>query len=174
MSDARDPIDERRWEAVEEATELLVDRQWEPALERLRDAIQADPGNAYAYHYVGTALFELGKLEPAKDAFEAAVKLAPDYRGARVGLAHVLHRLGRAEEAIVEAREVLDRFPDDGEAMHALGLALAARGDKRGARRALEAFLRTSPELEASVEARAMLEMLGQADDDDDLPFEMQ
>src|SRR5688572_6057482 len=140
MSDERDPVDERRWEAVEEATELLVDRQWEPALELLRDVIKTDPMNPYAYHYVGTALYELGKIEPAKDAFEAAVKLAPEYRGARIGLAHVLRRLGRAEEAIVEAREVLDSFPDDGEAMHALGLALAARGDKQRSRRALEAY----------------------------------
>jgi tetratricopeptide (TPR) repeat protein len=173
MSDV-DAADARRWEAVEEATELLVDHEWERALELLRDVITKDPANAYAYHYVGTALYELGKLEPARAAFAAAVTIAPDYRGARLGLSHALRRLGRAEEAVLEAREALDRFPDDGEAIHAHGLALAARGDKAGARRELERYLRTNPDFEASVEARGMLEMLGQAnEDDDDLPFEL-
>jgi hypothetical protein len=71
-----------------------------------------------------------------------------------------------------QARVALERFPRDGEAMHALGLALAARGKRKEARRNLEGFLATNPEFEATTEVRGVLEMLGIGDDDEPLDIE--
>lgn len=152
--------DADRWAAVEDATELLLDRNYPEALARLKKVIEADPGNAYAYHYVGVALDELGRAEAARDAFEAALRASPNYLAARIGLAHALRKTGDLMAAVAHGREALARFPDDGDAHFAIGLALAAAGDRPGAIRHLEAFLRSGPEIEAQIEARAMLERL--------------
>jgi tetratricopeptide (TPR) repeat protein len=157
----RDETDAKHWEAVEEATELLQEERYPDALYALRDVIQGDPSNAYAFYYLGVALFETAQLEPARDAFRAALRLAPGHLGARVALANVLRMLGDLRGAIREGEEALRRHPGDGDAMHALGLAHAGRGDREAARRYLEAFLSTKPELEAALEARTKLEQLG-------------
>lgn len=153
----RDEIDERRWAEIEEASELLLDRNFHEALGKLRDALVGDPGNAYAYYYTGVAMTELGKHEAARDAFEAAVKVAPEYLAARIGLAHALRKTGDLMGAITEARDAIERFPEDGDAHFAIALALASAGDRAAAIPHLEAFLRSGPEVEAQIEARQML-----------------
>jgi tetratricopeptide (TPR) repeat protein len=153
-------MDSEQWDAVEEATELMLEGEYHEALVRLRDVIKQDPGNPYAYHYTGTALFELGQFEAAAAAYRAAVKLSPRYVGARVGLSHALRIIDEHRAALAEARKALEVAPGDGDALYALGLAQAVLGDKHGARRSLEAFLDTRPELEAASEARVMLERL--------------
>jgi tetratricopeptide (TPR) repeat protein len=165
----KDAADVARWEAVEEATELLQEQRYGDALLALRAVIGADAKNAYAYNYLGVAFFETENLEAARDAYRAAVTLAPDYLGARVALSHVLRKLGDLEGALDQAKEALRRFPKDGEAMHAAGLAYAARGSRAQARKHLESFLSTNPEFEAQTEVRGILEMLGIGDDDEPL-----
>jgi Flp pilus assembly protein TadD len=157
------------WEAVEEATELLQEGQVPMAMLSLRDVIKAQPNNPYAYNYLGVAFFEIKNLEGARDAYRAAVRLAPSYLGARLSLSHVLRQLGDADGALREAREILKRFPKDGEAMHAAGLALAAKGQRKEAKAKLEGFLASGPELEAQLEVRQVLQMLGLGDEGDPL-----
>jgi len=150
------------WEAVEDAAELLVEGSFEEALAQLGRVIEGDAGNPYAYHYLGAALYELGRLEPARDAYRAAVRLAPDYLSARLGLSHVLRLLGAAGAAAAEAAEALRRFPDDGDALHAAGLAHLAQGNIATARRYLTAFLQTKPEPEIQLEIVSLLGALDQ------------
>jgi tetratricopeptide (TPR) repeat protein len=154
----------REWEDVEDAVELLHDEQFQEALYALRDVIKKNPKNAYAYYFLGVALFETAQAEPARDAYRAALKLSPDYLGARVSLSHVLRMLGDLRGAIAEAEEALKRVPSDGDALHAAGLAHAARGDNAAARRYLNAFLASNPEFEAATEARSILATLDQGD----------
>ena len=157
------------WEAVEEAAELLQEDQIPQAMIALREVIKAQPNNPYAYNYLGVAFFEIKNLEAARDAYRAAVRLAPSYLGARVALSHVLRQLGDAEGALREAREALKRFPKDGEAMHAAGMALAAKGQRKEAKAKLEGFLASGPELEAQLEVKQILEMLGLGDEGEPL-----
>lgn len=165
--------DAARWDAVEEASELLVEGQIQEALTALRAVLQADPKNAYAYNLVGTAFWELRQFEPARDAFNAAILVSPDFLGARLGLSHALRKLGEVPAAIRQARMALQRHPDDGEAHHALGLAYAERGDDDLAIKSLERFLESKPEAEVAMEVRQVLARLrgpagGDDDDDDD------
>ncbi len=168
----KDPADAAHWDAVEEATELLQEERYPEALLNLRDVIKADPQNPYAYHYLGVALFETAQREPARDAYRAAVRLAPGYLGARVALSHVLRILGDADGALREANEALRRHPRDPEALHAAGLANAARGNRKAARKQLEGFLASGPEFEAATEVRGILEMLGIGDEDEPVSFD--
>ncbi|MCL2449393.1 MAG: tetratricopeptide repeat protein [Polyangiaceae bacterium] len=163
-------LDARRWAAVEEATELLHEERFREAMAELRSVLTADPQNAYAYHFLGVAFFEVGEVEPARDAYAACLRLAPRYLGARVALAHVLRLLGDTRGAIREGIAALSQAPGDSDALHAIALAHHARGDDAAARKYLEAFLETNPEFEVAVEARALLASLGGgARDEDDV-----
>jgi tetratricopeptide (TPR) repeat protein len=165
-----DRDDAKRWEAVEEAAELLHEERFQEALYALRDVVATDPRNPYAYQFLGIALFETGQIEAARDAYRATVKLAPEYLGARVALSHVLRMLGDLRAAIAEAEEALKRSPTDNDALHAAGLAHAARGDAQAARRYLGAFLAGDPEFEAATEVRAILADLARDDGDGGAP----
>jgi tetratricopeptide (TPR) repeat protein len=163
--DAKRPDDAHEaahWTEVEEAVELLHDERFQDALYVLRDVIRANPKNPYAYYFLGVALFETAQAEPARDAYRAAVRLAPNYLGARVALSHVLRMLGDLRGAIAEAEEALRRHSGDSDALHAAGLAHAARGDNQAARKYLNAFLASNPEFEVATEVRAILETLDQ------------
>ncbi len=165
--------DAAHWAAVEDACELLLEERLEEGLRALRDVLQADPTNPYAYHYAGAAMYELRQLEPARDAYRAALRYAPGYLAARVALSHVLRELGDTRGALVEAQEALARFPRDGDAMRAAGLAHAALGQRKAARRQLEGFLGGGgSELEGRLEVQQILEMLGIGEEGE--PLEIQ
>lgn len=145
------------WDAVEEATELLQEERYRDALLALRDVIKADPTNPYAFHYLGIALFETGELEAARDAYRAALRLAPKHLGARVALTHVLRMQGDLKTALREGLTALQDAPGDSEVLHAIALVYLARGDKAAARKYIEAFLGANPEFETAVEMREIL-----------------
>jgi cytochrome c-type biogenesis protein CcmH/NrfG len=152
-----DERDAEHWAAVEEATELLHEERFHEALERLRDVIKADPTNPYAFFFLGQGLYEVGELEPSRDAYRAALKLAPKHLGARVALTHVLRKLGEHRDAIKEGMIALEQAPKDADVLYAVGMAYFARGDEVAARRYLEAFLGAKPELEIKLEVEAIL-----------------
>lgn len=154
--------DKAYWDAVEEATELLHEERFREALVALREVVKKAPKNPYAYYFMGIGLYEVGELEAARDAYRACLNVAPAHLGARVALSHVLRQLGDAKEAIKEGSKALSQSPGDPEALHAVGLAYLERGDDAAARKYLEAFLATKPELEVAVEVRAILAQLAQ------------
>ncbi len=149
--------DAAHWEAVEDALELLHEERYREALEVLRDILKADPKNSYAFFFLGQAFYEVGEMEPARDAYRACLTLAPKHLGARIAICHVERKLGRHREAIKEGMIALEQAPTDGDALYAVGLAYAARGDDSAARRYLEAYLKAQPELETRLEVEALL-----------------
>ncbi len=151
-------IDDRYWEAVEEATELLHEERYPEALVALRDILRTDPENPYAFFFLGVGLFEVGELEPARDAYEACLRHAPNYLGAKVALSHVSRTLGDYKAAIQRGMAALAQAPDDGDALYAVGLAYNAKGDRAAARKYLSAFLEARPEFETATEVRAIIE----------------
>jgi Flp pilus assembly protein TadD len=158
MSEEQDRAD---WDAVEEATELLHEERYREAMIELRAVLQANPKNAYAFYFLGVAMFEVGELEAARDAYLASLKLAPTYLGARVALCHVLRLSGDIRGAIREGLAALSQAPGDPDALHAVGLAYNARGDDAATRKYLEAYLATNPEFEVATEVRGLLASLG-------------
>jgi cytochrome c-type biogenesis protein CcmH/NrfG len=152
--------DAAHWAAVEEATELLHEERFHEALTNLRDVLKEDPSNPYAFFFLGQALYEVGEVEPARDAYRAVLRLAPAHLGARVALTHVLRKLGQTREAVAEGLVALEQAPTDGDVLYAVGLAYVARGDDVAARRYLEAFLRAGPELETRVEVEGLLQTM--------------
>ena len=167
-----DRNDAKHWEDVEEATEVLLEGRYEEGLSLLRDTIKKDPSNPYAYHYAATALYELGQLEPARDAYRAAFRISPDYDGARIGLSNVLRLLGDCDGAIREAQVVLRKSPKDVDALHAAALAYAAKGKRQLSKEHLQRVLDSDPEAEARIEVQQILETLGLGEEGDPVQFE--
>ncbi|MGH7294869.1 MAG: tetratricopeptide repeat protein [Polyangiaceae bacterium] len=122
--------------------------------------LEEDPRNPYGFYFLGIAFFEVGEIEPARDAYRACIKLAPGHLGARVALCHVLRILGDVKGAIREGLAALALAPADPDALHAVGLAYHARGEDKAARKYLEAYLATNPEFEVGVETKALLESI--------------
>lgn len=149
-----------QWDAAQEGAELLREGEIDLAITELERVVAADSSNAYAYYFLGSAHFEKGTFDKAMKAYVVALDHAPSYLGAMVGLGHTLRMLGRYDQALRMGREVLARAPDDGDALHLMGLVHYARGDESAAATYLRRFLDTGPELEVAQEARGLLEIL--------------
>lgn len=157
---AAEIADAAHWDAVEEVVELLHEERFRDAIVALRGVLRADAANPYAFYFLGIAFFEIGELEPARDAYTACLKLAPGHIGARVALSHVLRATGKIREAVREGLDALARSPGHQDALHAIGLAYHSYGDEAAARRYLEAFLASNPEYEAAEEVKEILATL--------------
>ena len=120
-----------RWDAVEEASELLLLGQDKLALVMLKRVIADDPANHYAYYYIGVTMQQLDQKEAARDAYRAAVKLSPGYLAARIALSHALRELNYLDGAITQALEGLERFPNDGDLLNVLGAMAPDEAERR-------------------------------------------
>jgi len=150
----------QRWEDAQEGAELLADGDADAAIAELERVITADPANEYAYFFLGAAHFEKGRFEKATKAYLEALRFAPGYLGALVGLGHALRMSRRLTEALKVGHQLLSRDPNDAEALHLMGLTHYARGEAAAAKRYLERFLDARPEVEAAQEARGLLQVL--------------
>jgi len=171
-TEIRDAEDASQWDEVEETTELMNEGRFVEALVALRTVIKRNPRNAYAYNFLGSALYETGQFDASRDAYRAALRLRPGYLGARVSLSHVLRKLGDINGALSQANEALRQHPGDGDALYAAALANAARGNRKTAKKQLEGFLTTNPEFEAQLEVQQILGMLGLGDSNEPVEFE--
>jgi tetratricopeptide (TPR) repeat protein len=148
------------WEAAQVGAELIAEGDHERAIAVLRDLIVHDPDNEHAHCYLGAAHFERAEYPEALKAYVRAIELAPRFLGAMVGSGHTLRMLGRYEQAIRMANEVLRVGKDDPDGLFLLGASHFAIGNKDAAEKALERFLGTRPELELALEVAGLLQVL--------------
>ncbi len=156
-------INDRHWDSVEEAGELLNEGSYTEALAELQRVLETDKDNPYAYFFLGVACYELDHKEAARDAYEACLRLAPAYLGAKVALTHVYRELGDTKKALQKGISALSQHPDDSDALYAVGMAYLSRGEKDPARKYFEAFLLAKPEFEAATEVNGILASLNES-----------
>ncbi len=107
-----------------------------------------------------------GGLEALKSYIEA-LRLAPEYVGAMIGAGQTLRMMGEYDRAIRMGQRVLQKDQDDGDALLLVGTAHFQRGENQAAKRYLEHYLETGPELEVALEVEGMLQVVR----DEVLPF---
>lgn len=149
-----------RWEAAEEGMELLHAGELDQAIEELLRVVHGDPRNEYAYLFLGHTYFQKHAHAEALKSYVEALKLVPDYVGAMVGAAQALRMMGEYDRAIRMGRSVLRQRPDDADGLFLVGAAHFQKGENQPARRYLERFLETNPELEVALEVEGMLQVI--------------
>ncbi len=89
----------------EEAVELAMRGCWEEAVVVNQGIIEGTPGDVGAYNRLGKALFELGELYRAREAYSNSLKLEQTNAIAIKNLARLSERLGVTEESSSDVTE---------------------------------------------------------------------
>ena len=131
---------------------MLLDRR----LHRVED-------EAAALYGLGEAFFRMGNayLGSARLAFQRAASADPRDGSSRLRLGEISELEGNAERAKTYYREAIQVDPDLVRAYWALGRLLEQRGEKEGARHALQEYLKRMPSGGNVQEAHILLEKLG-------------
>ncbi|MEM8607628.1 MAG: tetratricopeptide repeat protein [Myxococcota bacterium] len=149
-----------RWSAAEEGIELLHDGEVDEAVSELLRVTQDDPENEIAFHFLGHAYFEKEAYPEALKCYVEALRLAPEYLGAMIGAGQTLRMMGEYDRAIRMGQRVLSKEAADGDALFLVGAAHFQKGENQAAKRYLEQYLETGPELEVALEVEGMLQVI--------------
>ena len=155
-----DQQDAARWEACEEGVELLREGETDEAIALFEDVALDDPENPYAFHFLGAAHYEREAWEKALAGYLQALKVSPQYLGARVGAGQTLRMMGKADAAIRMGKQALVLRRDDPDALFLLGLCYYQLGERKPAYGFLTRFLATSPEAEVRLEVEGLLNLI--------------
>lgn len=114
------------------------------AIENYRKAIQIDPNAAIAANNLAWtyAVHGKGNLDEAIALAQGVVQKFPDQPGFTDTLGWVYYKKGLNGPAVEQLEKVVAKAGDSATYRYHLGMALAGKGDKAGARRELEQSLR--------------------------------
>jgi Flp pilus assembly protein TadD len=100
---------------------VTLSRSGYPDMQRLQEAVKAEPEISETCFYLGTELLAARKYADAEATFARATQLAPDRSWPHLGLAKVLQRQNRHQTAVEEFDKAREMAPNDPEIQ--LGLA---------------------------------------------------
>ena len=69
-------------------------------IEKLKEYLQASPGDSFLQHALALEYIKIEKDEEARELFESILDLEPGYVGTYYHLAKLLERIGDTDEAI--------------------------------------------------------------------------
>jgi TonB family protein len=92
------------------------------AVKILGALVKKEKTDADAWYFLGLALVRDEDLKNARKAFEATVKLKPDFGFAHTGLAYTLMAAAKNDEAAREARKAIELSAVDPQAHYVLGV----------------------------------------------------
>jgi tetratricopeptide (TPR) repeat protein len=107
--------------------------------------LELEPENVQALVWRGRIREQFGRVGPAREDYEAAVRLNPEFDPARFYLAENLLRANRADEAAAHLEALHARVPGNALVELARAQCRAASGDEAGARELLDAWLADNP-----------------------------
>jgi hypothetical protein len=125
---------------------------WSSDLSLYQADLLRDPDNGIAHYHYGYAVLRRRGCSEALPIFLAATRLAPGYARGWHNVAGCLENLGRAAQAVEPARRAVELEPDNARNQYNLAVALAARGNRTGAMRALEECLAREPSFKPAPE----------------------
>lgn len=137
-------------DAEEEDDDELAERY-------LRQCIALEDSMAAAHTNLGNLLHKQGRIEEAKERYDAALLHDPEQPEARYNLANLFEELGNREMAITELRQVCTRSPDFADAHYNLAVLLSEIGGEAQAQQHLSHYLTLDPEGAWADQAREFL-----------------
>ena len=90
--------------------------QWDYALAEYGKILHADEKNLAALYFRAYVHMQQKHYDLARVDYESFLLLEPEHFEARLGLAHVLQKLGRKTETIDELNRLIQMFPDSADA----------------------------------------------------------
>lgn len=135
------------------------------AIQSYRKALEIDPNAAIAANNLAWAyaVYGKGNLDEAVALAQGVVQKFPDQPGFADTLGWVYYKKGLNDPAVEQLEKVVAKAGDSASYRFHLGMALAGKGDKAGARRELEQALRLGekqPNFTNAEEARKTLATL--------------
>ncbi|MEM9383842.1 MAG: tetratricopeptide repeat protein [Pseudomonadota bacterium] len=130
------------------------------ALEGLDALAQTEPRHAVDAAEASAAVMRrAGRAEQALATYDDAIVRWPDEQGFRYERAFLLLELDRAGEAIVALEALVDDYPEDANALNALGYTLADRTDRyREAWRHIQKAISLEPDNAAIIDSLGWIE----------------
>jgi superkiller protein 3 len=111
-----------------------------------RKAIELQPDNRHAHHWLGIALMNLGKQEEAIAAHRKAIEIQPDNFGYYRSLSFALWRHGELDEATDAIRKAIELQPNEAALYGRLGGVLLDQGKVDEALAALDKSIELNPQ----------------------------
>jgi tetratricopeptide (TPR) repeat protein len=117
----------------------------EEAAEAYQKAVEAAPEWVEARINLGTALYQLGRMEGAHEHFSIAAGLEPENALAEFNLGCVLEQMGKTTEAIMHLSSAVELSPSLADGHLNLALAYERTGQAQNALRHLSLYVRYEP-----------------------------
>ena len=117
----------------------------EQAVEAYRKAVDAAPEWVEARINLGTALYQLGRMQDAHEQFLMAVEIEPENALAEFNLGCVLEQMAKTAEAILHLSRAVELVPSLADAHLNLALAYEKNGQAHNALRHLSLYVRYEP-----------------------------
>ena len=96
--------------------QLLARGAYSDSLSHFHAAVDADPTNYMSYYKRATVFLALSRARPALADLDKVLQLKKDFVKARTQRANVLLKMGRLDEAHIDAENVLRKEPENEEA----------------------------------------------------------
>lgn len=90
--------------------------QWDYALAEYGKILHVDENNLAALYFRAYVHTQQHHYDLAKVDYEAFLRINPGHLDAHIGLAHVLHKMGRKTETMDEFNRIVQLFPDSADA----------------------------------------------------------
>ncbi len=107
------------------ARALIHEERYTSAINRLISIVVSDSGSADAWNLLGFASRKDGKLQKAAEAYEQALAIDPDHKGALEYQGELFVALGEREAAEANLDKLIALCPDSCEELEDLADALA-------------------------------------------------
>lgn len=108
-------------------------------------AIQKNPKQADAYHYLGVVNEQSGQKADAEKNYRKALELQPDLQESAVNLAAILIEGGKFDDAATLMKKAIAKDPKNASLQVNLGMALSGKNDVDGANKAFDEALKLDP-----------------------------
>jgi len=110
------------------------------ALKEFQQELELDPTHANAAYEIGEIHRKAGRLDPARESFETALKHYPEFEEAHVGLGRTLVALAKPGPAVPHLQKAIALNPNSEVAYYQLAQAYRALGDTAAQEKALAVF----------------------------------